>query len=162
TMLTLADLVRGVLLPAALAALVLVMAWWQTKRRVSARQSRSWGGPLAVGLAFVGGYLALLGRPPFPPLDATDWLYFLAGSLAVLGTIDATCNLLPQVRVVSLVAIVALAAWLVMRPLLEAPGNDFVPVYMLAVLAGCSWIVAMDYLSSRIPAARWSAVLLAA
>ena len=49
--------------------------------------------PLVLGLGWMGGYRAVTGGwPPLPPLDASGWLFWLAGVLGVGGA------LLPSVR----------------------------------------------------------------
>lgn len=163
-MLTSMDLWVGLALPAALAGGVLVAGWRIAHRRASARDSRSWAGPVAVAAAFIAGYWGLLGRPDLPPLDATDWLFYLAGALAVPGLADALLRLRLPARVV-LITVAVAASFLVLGwPLLrlegEAAADARAQATIAAVLATAS-IVALDALAVRISAVRLSGVLLA-
>jgi hypothetical protein len=158
-MLSLADFLAGVLLPAALAPGLLLAAWRIARRRMSARDSRSWGGPLAVAGGFIAGYWALLGRPELPPLDALDWLFYLAPPLAVAGTADARLGLRFGARAVLIAASVATTFLLVGWPLLG--GEASARILVAGALATAS-IVALDALAVRSSAARLSAILLAA
>ena len=53
---------------------------------------RSALGPLAIGLAYFSGHLAITGWMSFPPADTTNWLPYFALAAAVLG---ASCGVLP-------------------------------------------------------------------
>jgi hypothetical protein len=153
------DFWAGLVLPAALAAAVPVAAWRIARGRASARDSRSWGAPAAVAAAFVAGYWALLGRPELPPLDALDWLFYLAPALAVVGTADAWLRLRFPARAVLIAASVAATFVLVAWPLLG--GEASARILVAGALATAS-IVALDALAVRISAARSGAILLAA
>ena len=56
----------------------------------------AWAMPLALGVGFLVGVAALVGqpamfgRPGLPPADGTDWLFWLAIPLTVVGILDAT------------------------------------------------------------------------
>ena len=73
-------------------------------------------GPIAVGVAYLVGHLAITGWASFPPTDTTNWLPYFALAAAVLG---AFCALLPiaawgRVIIFALVSIGALR--LLLRP----------------------------------------------
>lgn len=52
-----------------------------------------WLLPVAVGIGFLAGYSLLLrGAPRLPPLDGSDWLYWLALPLMALGIIDSAAG----------------------------------------------------------------------
>ncbi len=82
-MITGRDILLGVLMPAAIAALVglagaLLGPAWRLRRALA---------PLGVGIAFSAAFAALMQRvPPVPPLDSVDWLFYVA---LVVGTVAA-------------------------------------------------------------------------
>ncbi len=161
-MLTLGDLLYGVALPAALAAGVLLASWRAMRGRASARDSRSWAAPLAIGAGFVGGWLALFGRPEFPPLDATDWLFFAAPALVALALCDAYLGIPPQGRYASWFVAIPPTCWVLARPLAAAGDEQIGIVAVASMIAALAWIFLIDALASRVSAARLSGLLLAA
>jgi hypothetical protein len=48
----------------------------------------AWTMPVAAGAGFLAGY-ASIGVPKFPPVDGTDWLFWLTIPLVALGVLDA-------------------------------------------------------------------------
>jgi hypothetical protein len=81
-MLTVADLSRAVAAPFFLALLIGVAGRWRRW---------NWSAPLAVGAGFLLGY-ALVALPRLPPADGTDWLFWAAIPLTILGVVDAMLN----------------------------------------------------------------------
>lgn len=79
-MLTLAELVYVLVIPALAAGVIAGVARWRRG---------AWAMPLAVGAGFMAGY-ACLGVPRLPPRDGTDWLFWLTGPLALVGALAAT------------------------------------------------------------------------
>ena len=79
-MLTVAELVRALLVPAVIAGLIAALGRWR---------GWNWMPPVAVGAGFLAGYAAF-GVPTLPPRDGTDWLFWLAIPLTLLGVVDAT------------------------------------------------------------------------
>src|SRR5688500_245811 len=79
-MITPAELVRVILWPVIVSALIAGVGRWR---------KWAWAMPLAAGAGFVTGY-ALLGVPRLPPRDGTDWLFWLAIPTTLLGVLDAT------------------------------------------------------------------------
>jgi len=93
-MLTSSDLIFGVILPFALATVILAIAWRPWKR--SRGTPGLWGGPVACGVAFAAAFALLQGpRHLFPPNSAIMWLFFVAIGFTLLGLIDALV-LLPR------------------------------------------------------------------
>src|SRR5687767_1215444 len=78
-MLTSDDLLRAVLVPALVAGAVAAVGWWRRW---------DWAMPAAAGLGFLAGH-ALLGVPGLPPRDGTDWLFWLAIPVTLLGVMDS-------------------------------------------------------------------------
>jgi hypothetical protein len=155
------DLWAGLALPAAMAAAVLLAGWRFARRRTSARDSRSWAGPAALAAGFVAGYLALLGRPGFPPLDATDWLFYLAPAVALLGLADSCLRLRLPARIVLIVVALPASFGLLGWPLFNVEGSDASMRIAVAAALAVASIVALDVWSARVAAVRSSAVLLA-
>jgi hypothetical protein len=141
-----------------LAAAVLLGGWRIARRRASARDSRSWAGPAAVAAGFTAGYWALFGRPDFPPLDAVDWLLYLAPAVAVLGLADSWLRLRLPARLllagVTVPAVFLVLAW----PLVRAGGAGGTETLGRVAIAS---IAAFDAWSVRVAAAWSSAVLVA-
>src|SRR5438046_2869659 len=114
-MFTLRDTLLGVLLPAAVAAIVLALAWrpWQRGRNAEGQ----WGGPIAIGVGFAAAFWGILGRPPFPPVDSTDWLFALSLWLAALGLLDARLRLPRWARWSNVLIDASLATGLLLWPI---------------------------------------------
>ena len=75
------SLLRGALLPALICGAVLAFAWWRSR----GGGSRGWP-VLAIALGYVAGHVAIIGRPPFPAVEATQWQvwFILAAALVAL------------------------------------------------------------------------------
>ena len=78
-MVTTAELYRVLLLPLLISGIIAAVGRWKMW---------PWCAPLAAGVGFVAGYAAL-GVPHLPPADGTDWLFWLAIPLTVLGVVIA-------------------------------------------------------------------------
>lgn len=138
-------------LPAAIAAMMVgagvcaFALFWGRER------ARGALGPLAVGVAYFLGHLAITGWTSFPPADTTNWLPYFALAAAVLG---AFCSVLP-ITAWSRVAIFALvstgALRLLLRPKFQygwSPGEGWVWVAGL----GCAIVllaIVLDALARR-------------
>lgn len=78
-MITGQELIYALLVPVLVAGLLAAIGRWRRW---------TWAMPLAAGVGFLTGY-ALLGVPSLPPRDGTDWLFWLAIPLMVLGMVEA-------------------------------------------------------------------------
>jgi hypothetical protein len=164
-MLALKDLWAGIALPMALTAATLAISWHATRRRLDARGSRSWAGPLALGIGFAGGYWTLFGWSGFPPPDATEWVFFLTLPLAVIGAFESRWLPPLQVRLALGALAAAMLVLLVGWPVLYAEGKIQGDMALRLAIVGTlavGWIVSMDTLAVRVSAGRASAILLAA
>jgi hypothetical protein len=160
-MFTARDLCAGVALPAGLSCLVLLVAWRLTRRRMSAYRSRSWAGPLAVGLGFVAGFAALFAWPELPPRDVVEWLAWLAMPLALAGTVEAWGGPSLLVRTIAAAAFSPLVVVLLAKPLLgRATVDGGVTSWQLATAAwlGLACLMTAGQLAQRVSAARFSAI----
>lgn len=79
-------LLPGVVLPALIAATAYLLAWqpWRAGRQVRG----GWGGPLALGAAYLAAHLAISGRPRMPAIEATEWLFHLAAVATLLALLQ--------------------------------------------------------------------------
>jgi hypothetical protein len=158
------DFWGGLVLPAAATAGLLFIAWRVWRRKRSARESRSWGGPLATGAGFASGYLALFGWPGVAPPDVIDWLLLLALPLTALGLVDSWLRVPLPARVVLIALAVPSVLWLLARPLLaagEPVASEASSQLLLFTAVSVSSLVMFDALAVRISAARLSGILLA-
>lgn len=162
-MFTARDIWAGVVLPGGVSALVLLVAWRLTRRRISACECRTWAAPLAVALGFAGGYAALLPWPAMPPHDVVEWLPWLAPPLAVLGTLEAWRGPSLSIRTTAAAIFSPLTVGLIAWPLL-ARGESSVGPWLLAgvTLLAFIWLMTVEELAGRVSAARFSAIQLAA
>ncbi|HOX42330.1 MAG TPA: hypothetical protein PK668_01970 [Myxococcota bacterium] len=84
-------LLSGLAAPAAAAGLPLLAGWrpWRRARPADGRwPDGSWAEALAPPLAYAAVYLATRGLPPWPPLEAADWLLGLGLMAGLLGALD--------------------------------------------------------------------------
>lgn len=161
-MFTWGDLLCGVVLPAAVTGGLLLAGWRLVRRSYSARDSRSWAGPLAVATGFAAGYLALFGWPGIPPHDALDWLLLLAAPLAVLGSFDSYYRLPPPARVMLIAVAVPICFLVLAWPLLSGSGHANLPLQLVVATAvAMVSLASVDALATRTSAGRLSALLLA-
>lgn len=164
-MFTAGDIWAGVAVPAGVSALVLLAAWRLTRRRMSARECRTWAGPLALSLGFVAGYAAMFPWPALPPHDVVEWLPWVALPLGALGTLEAWGGPSLTVRTIAAAIISPLGVGLVAWPLLDrASGAGAMGPWLLAgaTLLGFVGLMSSEELAGRISAARFSAIQLAA
>lgn len=77
------DVIFGAAVPALVGLVILLAAWRPWRAAGSAPRGLDWGGPLALCAGFLAGYAGIFSRPPFPPLDSVDWLFYLTIPLAV-------------------------------------------------------------------------------
>lgn len=83
-MVTFAELCRAVVVPILLATLIAGIGRWR---------AWVWMMPLAAGAAFLAGYALLLnGVPRLPPRDGTDWLFWAAIPVTLLGVVESLLN----------------------------------------------------------------------
>jgi hypothetical protein len=82
----LAVVLPGILLPAVLCCIAMLMAWRPWQRSGAARMGL-WGGPLGLGLGYLSAQLAVVGWPPFPAVESTQWLFHLVVAATILGVL---------------------------------------------------------------------------
>src|SRR5580700_9252277 len=81
-MLSPAQILLGLLIPAAIAAALAIVGWLTT--------GRSWGATIGIAAALAFAYKPMTGQwPPFPPLSTTDWPLFFVFPLAIIALFQA-------------------------------------------------------------------------
>lgn len=56
-------------------------------------RSSNWVDAVALGVGYVCGHLVTTGWPPFPPIEATQWLPYIAIGAAIVGVVDTFLRL---------------------------------------------------------------------
>jgi hypothetical protein len=113
-MLTSSDLLFGVVVPFALSAFILLIAWRPWKRTGAA--PALWGGAVASGLAFVTTFAVLQGpRHVLVPGSAILWLFYIGLGFTLLGVIDALVRFPRVMRGVAVFVATGSAAALLLR-----------------------------------------------
>jgi hypothetical protein len=161
-MLTGWELGAAFVLPAAVTALLVVAGWRLVHHHYSARASRTWAGPAAVGAGVAAGWLAQFGWTGLPPHDVVDWLLPLTIPLVVAGTFDALGWVPPPARVLAIALAVPFSFLLIAWPALTNSGGAGLPWELLAAVAlAMVPLVSLDALVGQISTARYAAVMLA-
>lgn len=127
------------------------------------RATQPWGPALAIAGAFAAAFVALRGRPPFPPRDAQTWLVYLGGASVLLAVAATVVNRKRWRALIFIgaVALIAAAVWFLGRPKVPIIGwRDF--LVRMAVIAACmvAWWVLMDLLAARAKGAAVPLVLM--
>jgi hypothetical protein len=157
-MVTLHDMIWGVVLPFVLSAIVVVVSAAPWRRpRTTAR----WAIPVALALGFWFAYVGIAGRPAFPPIEAQGWLPYLAALAALVSIVNA---LVPKARWLNVaLSAMTLAAtvFLITRPL----HGRLAPVQLWLTLgiigAGMFiWWALLEALAHRVPGAPVPALLM--
>jgi len=132
-MLFLKPFLFGVLLPAVVSGIAFVVAWrpWQRDAPVA---NGIWGGAIALSVGYIVGHVGLLGWPPFPPVEATQWLVYLALASGVFGLIIALWHESTGLRWGLRLLLSGAMPWLILRPVLK---------YRWQPIEGVVWLVGL-------------------
>ncbi len=153
------DLGAAVALPCGLTALVVFAGWRLTRRRLAARASRTWTGPLATAAGFVAGYAATAGWPALPPGDSLGWLIWLALAVAALGTQIARHDQSTVLPWAGALLVAPLGIWLLAGPLVRQSDAVLGPVVIgAAVMLGVAGLASGELLAERSSAARLAGI----
>ncbi len=151
----------GVVLPAVLSGLWLLPAWRRRDDTVS--DSGRWVGPLALATAYIAGHVGTLGWPPFPAIEANQWVAWFTIVAAVMGVVEAA-RAVPAWRQWMLrVLLLAATLWLVLRPMVDyswEPGQAVLWIGGIGALALGLWVELELVLPRLSPAAGWLTLLL--
>ncbi len=88
-MLVFEQILLGVVLPALVALVCLVLAFKPWVKAPAGERRGAWGPPVAFGAAYVCLHLAVVGVPDFPPSDDKNWLVYLALFAMGAGLVEA-------------------------------------------------------------------------
>jgi len=132
-MLFLKPFLFGVLLPAVVSGIAFVVAWrpWQRDAPVA---NGIWGGAIALSVGYVAGHAGLLGWPPFPPVEATQWLVYLALASGVFGLIIALWHESTWLRWGLRLLLSGVMPWLILHAVLK---------YRWQPIEGVVWLVGL-------------------
>src|SRR5437764_719362 len=111
-------LLPGLALPACLSALILAVSG-RLGRPGPEAPGAGWGLPLAIGLGYAAGQVAVLGRPAWPPPESTHWLLVIALAAMVEGLLERVVWPGWFAWILLRVPLLALVVWLILRPLLQ-------------------------------------------
>jgi hypothetical protein len=91
------------------AALLFVLAFrWKSASRCA--------GAIAIGAGYVAGHVLAAGWPPFPPRNATHWLFWFAVIGVIAAVADAVVRLKGTVRLLTWTIICTMARRLILQP----------------------------------------------
>jgi len=164
-MFTAHDVLFGVLLPVVVPAVML--GWLITLRRsVAGAPSElspsagelargDWIGPAAIGAGFAAGFVGVLGVPPFPAVDSTDWFFALAILLAVSGIIESLWRLPVWCRWINFLADAAITIALLAWPLVRNSDN---PMRVIGTLAALFVVLVICWERLAAPGRDWPAL----
>ena len=141
-MLLLKPVLMGVVLPAVVCGVFLVMDW-RPWRRLAPIAGGNWGGALGFMLGYLIAHAATVGWPPLLPVDVTQWLPYLAGAAGGVGVLDSLWGDKHRLRLAIRLFVSAGAVWLLLRPILEhtwTPTQGTVWVVLLALALFATWI----------------------
>ena len=108
------QLLKQMLPSAALAAVVaaalffIFARWWKSASRCA--------GAIATGAGYVAGHMLAAGWPPFPPRNATHWLFWFAVIGVIAAAADALVRQKGTVRLVTWAIICTIACRLILQP----------------------------------------------
>jgi hypothetical protein len=128
----------GAVLPAAIAAMLLVFLWraWQRQGVPS-----HVGTPFALALGYLFAHWRVLGLPrTFPPVDSSDWLFVGAVVFAVWGFMEHRIGYAGLWRHLGRLILVAAVSWLVLRPLVGNVWQGASALLWIASLAAGWWV----------------------
>lgn len=124
-------LLFGVLLPAFAAGIVLFIAW----RRTPPLAGGKWSGAVAFTLGYVIAYFVAFGMPPFPPIDAMQWLVYLAVVAMVIGLTESFFQIPSWTRWLLRWVFSVLMLWLLLRTMVT---------YTWGVPKGVVWLLSLS------------------
>ncbi len=111
----------GLLLPAVITAVVLLLAWVSRERAEQA--ARGWLGALALGGAYaLGQAVAFGGLPSLPPIQASDAIFWLAVGSTILAAVESLFGVPRWPQRLLRLAFCLAVPWLLLARLIERGG----------------------------------------
>jgi hypothetical protein len=146
-------LLYGIVLPAAASAAVLLLTW-RPWRRDLAPELTAWGVGLALAAGYLVGHVGIDGRPPWPPREATDWLWYLTVAAAALSLLDGWRRCPAWLHWLPRGALWLGAVWVLARPPLRQEGGGEPVLTLLGLGAtGLLFWAALRAVARRLPGA---------
>lgn len=144
-MLTAREILLGMLLPAVIAALWLMPVFSKALRPYSWLLL-----PLALATAYMAGYLGLWERPPFPPIDTTNWIFYLPIFAVAVGLLISPMRF-PRMLANLLVALLYFTSILaLLKPTLQTISfAESAELVVMLTLAGFLSFVSINTLATR-------------
>lgn len=157
-------ILAGIALPAGLSGLLYGAGWRLWRRRPAG--AAAWVPPVALGVGFIAGFIALEGWPGLLPLEVAGWLPWL-GLGALLAGVGRVVRL-PAAPVLRLAVAVAIPL-LTLRPFIEHRWDGLAATLWVTGLAAGLFMLGwgLDQLAARCPGVRvplalWTTVTAAA
>jgi hypothetical protein len=143
-MLSAREILLGFILPALIAAGLLILAFFRPLR------AHSWLLTLGLAVGYMVGYLGMWGARPFPPIDTTHWLLYLPIPAAILGLLISS-RWFPSALSIPLVLVLYVATSLaILRPIFETiTFPQAAEVVALISLAGVLSFASLSTLAAR-------------
>jgi hypothetical protein len=107
------SILLSIALPTAIAIAVMAVAW----RRRSETQDPVWVGALLFAVTHASAHVALVGWPPFPPIEATQWLLVLALGAGVTSAAASARRDVGRAQWSTRALFAFLLPWVLLRPL---------------------------------------------
>jgi hypothetical protein len=143
----------GIVLPALAAALALALTW-RPWRRDPAPERTAWGVGLALAAGYLVGHVGVEGgRPPWPPREAVDRLWYLTFAAAALSLLDGWGRCQAWLRWLLQGALWLGAVWLLAPPALRRAGGEAVPMLLGLGATGLLFWAALAAVARRLPGA---------
>ena len=136
-MITFQLLLFSLLLPALISGVVFFVAWrgWQPS---AASPNGTWGGPTAIGFGYVVGHVGTIGFPPFPAIEATQWLLYFGFAGILLGLLESRSRGHTLVRWGGRLLFSGFIPWLLLHATLK---------YRWGTIEGMMWVVGLGALT---------------
>ena len=138
------DIIWGIVLPFLIAVVTTVAAHFASRK---SRGVALWGVPIGIAGGFVVAYVAIVGRPAFPPREAQGWLMYLAMTAAAVSLIATAVR--ARAVVIWPLSIMLLFATARLLPKAESLESAFWPTVAIAAGAMLVWWITMERLASR-------------
>lgn len=134
--------IAAVLGPAVVAGVVWFLAgrMW---RRKGDTVATTWASPLALGIGYIVTHAILLGLPAFPPLRATDTLFYVVPVAAIAAMAQSWWGRKSPIRWLLLFAIFAAAFWLQFRRVAENAWTTVETIYTMAGMIAVAALVCL-------------------
>lgn len=129
---------RGLLAPAVIAGVLLLLAW--VSRDSAEKASRGWLGALALGGAYLFGQAAAIsGMPPFPPIQSDDRLFCVVAGAVVLAALEGLLSERWLTRFLLRAGFSCFAVWYLLARVLERR-ETVSALILVAALGGALWL----------------------